>query len=63
MAFLYRYPSWPVSRKKSPHNQGCGSGSVSGLDLDSMGCLDLEPDSESGYGSRDKKNKKMEKKS
>jgi hypothetical protein len=36
-------------------NQGCGSG----LDPDSMGCLD--PDSESG--SRGKKKKKMKKKS
>jgi hypothetical protein len=43
--------------------QGCGSGSVSGMDPDSMGCLDPEPDldSESGFGSRGKKKKKMKK--
>jgi hypothetical protein len=39
--------------------QGCGSGS--GLDPDSMGCLD--PDSDSESGSRGKKKKKIKKKS
>jgi hypothetical protein len=37
-----------------PYNQGCGSGSVSGLDQDSIRCLDPEPDSESGSGSETK---------
>jgi hypothetical protein len=47
-----RYRSWLVAtgdvvRKR--HDQGCGSGSVSGLDPDSIGSVDPDPESGSGF--------------